>query len=41
VRRLVSYATPLMRELAERSYQANQLVVFDRGSKTAHMRWPE
>lgn len=32
VRRLVSYATPLMRELAERSYQANQLVVFDRGA---------
>ena len=32
VRRLVSYATPLMRELAETSHQANQLVVFDRGS---------
>jgi DNA-binding IclR family transcriptional regulator len=32
VRRLVSYATPLMRELAEITYQANQLVVFDRGS---------
>jgi DNA-binding IclR family transcriptional regulator len=32
VRRLVSYATPLMRELAEISRQANQLVVFDRGS---------
>jgi DNA-binding IclR family transcriptional regulator len=32
VRRLVSYATPLMRELAEQSYQANQLVVFDRGA---------
>jgi len=32
VRRLVSYATPLMRELAETSRQANQLVVFDRGS---------
>ncbi|MBX3580427.1 MAG: IclR family transcriptional regulator [Rhizobiaceae bacterium] len=32
VRRLVSYATPLMRELADRSFQANQLVVFDRGS---------
>ena len=32
VRRLVSYATPLMRELAEASWQANQLVVFDRGS---------
>ncbi|MCT7376991.1 IclR family transcriptional regulator [Chelativorans salis] len=32
VRRLVSYATPLMRELAESSRQANQLVVFDRGA---------
>jgi len=32
VRRLVSYATPLMRDLAEESCQANQLVVFDRGS---------
>ncbi|UCI09707.1 IclR family transcriptional regulator [Mesorhizobium sp. B1-1-8] len=32
VRRLVSYATPLMGELAETSQQANQLVVFDRGS---------
>ena len=32
VRRLVSYATPLLRELAETSQQANQLVVFDRGS---------
>lgn len=32
VRRLVSYATPLMRELAGTSLQANQLVVFDRGS---------
>ena len=32
VRRLVSYATPLMRELAETSWQANQLVVFDRGA---------
>lgn len=32
VRRLVSYATPLMRELAEISQQANQLVVFDRGA---------
>lgn len=32
VRRLVSYATPLMRDLAEKSFQANQLVVFDRGS---------
>jgi len=31
VRRLASYATPLMRELAEASRQANQLVVFDRG----------
>lgn len=31
VRRLVSYATPLMRELAEMSRQANQLAVFDRG----------
>jgi len=32
VRRLASFATPLMRELAEQSRQANQLVVFDRGS---------
>ncbi|RWD63179.1 MAG: IclR family transcriptional regulator [Mesorhizobium sp.] len=32
VRRLVSYATSIMRELAEISWQANQLVVFDRGS---------
>ncbi|MGB3646887.1 MAG: IclR family transcriptional regulator [Mesorhizobium sp.] len=32
VRRLVSYATPIMRELAETSWQANQLVVFDRGN---------
>lgn len=32
VRRLASYATPLMRELAQRSKQANQLVVFDRGA---------
>lgn len=32
VRRLVSYATPLMRDLAERSRQANQLVVYDRGA---------
>jgi len=32
VRRLVSYATPLMRELAESTRQANQLVVFDRGA---------
>ncbi|SDD18466.1 DNA-binding transcriptional regulator, IclR family [Paracoccus isoporae] len=30
-RRLVSYATPLMRELAIRTRQANQLTVFDRG----------
>ncbi|WBU52818.1 IclR family transcriptional regulator [Paracoccus sp. SCSIO 75233] len=30
-RRLVSYATPLMRELAHRTRQANQLAVFDRG----------
>lgn len=32
VRRLVSYAAPLMRDLAERSRQANQLVVYDRGA---------
>lgn len=32
VRRLASFATPLMREFSERSKQANQLVVFDRGS---------
>lgn len=32
VRRLASYATPLMRELAQKSKQANQLCVFDRGS---------
>ncbi len=32
VRRLVSYATPIMRELAEQTSQANHLVVFDRGS---------
>jgi DNA-binding IclR family transcriptional regulator len=32
VRRLVSYAMPLMRELAEKSRQANHLVVFDRGA---------
>ncbi|MEO4000346.1 IclR family transcriptional regulator [Mesorhizobium sp. CAU 1732] len=32
VRRLASYATPLMRELAEKTRQANQLVVFDRGA---------
>jgi DNA-binding IclR family transcriptional regulator len=32
VRRLVSYATPLMRELSEKSRQANHLVVFDRGA---------
>lgn len=31
-RRLASYATPLMRDLAQRSRQANQLAVFDRGS---------
>lgn len=32
VRRLVSFATPFMRELAEETRQANQLAVFDRGS---------
>lgn len=32
VRRLVSYATPLMRELAQNTQQANQLAVFDRGA---------
>lgn len=32
VQRLVSFATPIMRELAEATLQANQLVVFDRGS---------
>ncbi|RRI07969.1 IclR family transcriptional regulator [Mesorhizobium tamadayense] len=32
VRRLVSYATSIMRELAETTWQANQLVVFDRGN---------
>jgi DNA-binding IclR family transcriptional regulator len=32
VRRLASYATPLMRELAESTRQANQLVFFDRGA---------
>lgn len=32
VRRLVSYATPLMRDLAVNSKQANQLSVFDRGA---------
>ena len=32
VRRLASFATPLMRELAEQSRQANQLAVFDRGA---------
>lgn len=32
VRRLASYAMPLMRELAETTKQANQLVVFDRGA---------
>ena len=31
VRRLASYATPLMRSLAEASKQANQLAVLDRG----------
>ncbi|MGF0539035.1 IclR family transcriptional regulator [Agrobacterium sp. ES01] len=31
VRRLVSFAVPLMRDLAEASRQANQLCVFDRG----------
>ena len=30
-RRLASFATPLMRDLAARTRQANQLVVFDRG----------
>lgn len=32
VRRLASYATPLMRALAEDTRQANQLAVFDRGA---------
>lgn len=32
VRRMVSHATPMMRELAQATQQANQLVVFDRGS---------
>ena len=32
VRRLASFATPIMRELAKRSHQANHLAVFDRGS---------
>lgn len=32
VRRMVSYATPMMRDLAQVTQQANQLVVFDRGS---------
>jgi len=32
VRRLVSFAVPVMRELAEACRQANQLVVFDRGN---------
>ncbi len=32
VRRMVSYATPMMQELAQATQQANQLVVFDRGS---------
>ena len=31
-RRLASFAVPVMRELAEASRQANQLVVFDRGN---------
>ncbi|MBD8553734.1 IclR family transcriptional regulator [Rhizobium sp. CFBP 8762] len=31
-RRLASYATPLMRDLAQATKQANQLCVFDRGS---------
>ncbi|WP_240484682.1 IclR family transcriptional regulator [Pseudoponticoccus marisrubri] len=31
-RRLASFATPRMRELATRTQQANQLVVFDRGA---------
>jgi len=32
VRRLASFATPLMRELAEESQQANHVVVFDKGA---------
>jgi predicted transcriptional regulator len=36
VRRLASYATPLMRELAEQFRQANQLAVFDRGFSRGH-----
>lgn len=32
VRRLVSFATPLMRELSRKSGQANHLAVFDRGA---------
>ncbi|MAY44126.1 MAG: IclR family transcriptional regulator [Rhodobacteraceae bacterium] len=32
VRRLASLATPLLRELAKRTWQANQLVVLDRGN---------
>ncbi|PZM10190.1 IclR family transcriptional regulator [Rhizobium tubonense] len=32
VRRLASFATPLMRDLAEKSKQANHLAVFDRGA---------
>ena len=32
VRRLVSFSTPFMRELAEETRQANQLAVFDRGA---------
>ena len=31
VRRLVSFATPIMRDLAELAFQANHLAVFDRG----------
>nr|WP_281070745.1 IclR family transcriptional regulator [Oceaniglobus trochenteri] len=31
IRRLVSFATPLMRELAKKTEQANHMVVFDRG----------
>lgn len=32
IRRLASLATPLLRELAKRTWQANQLVVLDRGN---------
>ena len=38
VRRLASYATPLMRDLAQRSKQANHLAVFDRGSAVTFLR---